>query len=634
MRVIFIIITLLFFWGFVHISPSYARAGVSEALLEWRALQNEGNAVSFSRYKDFLMRYPNWPLARKIRTMAERIMPENLPPREILAFYDGAAPITGKGMRAYMSALHQIGRDQSAAAAIRSWYSDAYLGTDDQENFLHEYKKSLFPFSARSRIDYLMDTDQDEKALDLARLLGDTDVHAISLWRKIRSVSGREDLSRFPPNLLGKEWRSNPGIWADVMRVYRLHGSTEMWLDLFQKAPQKIADQKGSRPFANEHQALVYRLLDQNRFADAYRVAGAVTYDDADKQEQFLWLQGYVAFDHLHQPGRAFQHFETLYKQSKSIYTRSRAGYYAGLSSDALGYPDVAQAWYKMAARFSYVYYGQLAQEKITIKTGDAVGVKDDFVPIVTAQERDLFNQNTRVQAAQILVHQGRRDDAVLFLRALSDDITGGQKEGAGREQIHIQLVFDLAGRLKIYPEIVRLNRQAAKEGIDFGASGYPVPSFIRAAPDVDLSVVLAIIRQESAFDPGAISPSGARGLMQLMPGTAADVAKRQDISHHVDWLTDRPSHNLELGRAYMGSLLKRFKGSVALAAAAYNAGPRRVDEWLLAYGDPRTGAISERAFVERIPYTETRLYVQRVMEGMIAYRHRLGFQKSASLSF
>jgi soluble lytic murein transglycosylase len=121
---------------------------------------------------------------------------------------------------------------------------------------------------------------------------------------------------------------------------------------------------------------------------------------------------------------------------------------------------------------------------------------------------------------------------------------------------------------------------------------------------------------------------------MQLMPGTAADVAKRQDISHHVDWLTDRPSHNLELGRAYMGSLLKRFKGSVALAAAAYNAGPRRVDEWLLAYGDPRTGAISERAFVERIPYTETRLYVQRVMEGMIAYRHRLGFQKSASLSF
>jgi soluble lytic murein transglycosylase len=148
---------------------------------------------------------------------------------------------------------------------------------------------------------------------------------------------------------------------------------------------------------------------------------------------------------------------------------------------------------------------------------------------------------------------------------------------------------------------------------------------------DLEWALVHAIIRQESAFNYTAHSPAGASGLMQLMPATAAETAKKLGLGFKQQWLTSDPNYNIRLGSGYMKQMIKRYDGSYMLALAAYNGGPGRVDKWLKQFGDPRKGQIDMVDWIELIPVYETRNYVQRVMEGVHVYRVKLGdVQKSA----
>ena len=149
--------------------------------------------------------------------------------------------------------------------------------------------------------------------------------------------------------------------------------------------------------------------------------------------------------------------------------------------------------------------------------------------------------------------------------------------------------------------------------------AGWPAP--FEVPGPVDPAYALAVIRQESAFDREAASPVGARGLMQLMPATATAVARRLGERVDLAALTVDPSYNMRLGSAYLASVLEQFGGSLPLAAAGYNAGPHRVTDWLAANGDPRAGGVDLVDWIELIPFTETRNYVQRVMENAEIFR-------------
>ena len=149
---------------------------------------------------------------------------------------------------------------------------------------------------------------------------------------------------------------------------------------------------------------------------------------------------------------------------------------------------------------------------------------------------------------------------------------------------------------------------------------GYPVTT-LPGGGTAERSLVLAIVRTESAFDQEAVSGAGARGLMQLMPGTAALVARQAALPYSVDRLTSDGVYNLTLGRAYIEGLLQDFGGSYALAIAAYNAGPGRIRQWLHDYGDPRGKGIDMVDWIEAIPFSETRIYTQRVLESLQVYR-------------
>ena len=142
---------------------------------------------------------------------------------------------------------------------------------------------------------------------------------------------------------------------------------------------------------------------------------------------------------------------------------------------------------------------------------------------------------------------------------------------------------------------------------------------------DPEAALTLAIIRQESAFQTDALSPAGALGLMQLMPATAKSVATQLGLPFSKSRLTADATYNMTLGRSYLDGLIESYSGSYVLAIAGYNAGPRRVQEWLSQNRDPRLDSVDAIDWVESIPLSETRNYVQRVLENLQVYRARLG---------
>jgi soluble lytic murein transglycosylase len=287
--------------------------------------------------------------------------------------------------------------------------------------------------------------------------------------------------------------------------------------------------------------------------------------------------------------------------------TRARAAYWAGVSSARLGYADVARAWTRVAAAYPANYYGQLAAKNLPA----GARVRAGGPPIATPDDQTVFRRSDLPRLAELLRGAGDTVRAELFINRIADQ----HDDRAGV----VRLTVDLALKLKLTSVAVKISREAAMDGLDFADHVYPVLSDLGAG-DVELALVHAIIRQESGFDTDAMSTVGARGLMQLMPATAAGLARQKRADHRHDWLTSRPDHNVRLGRAYLRQLIDQF-GDYALVAAAYNAGPSRVREWIKTIGDPRSGEIEMVDFIERIPFYETRNYVQRVVEGVTVYR-------------
>ncbi|MGQ3353791.1 MAG: lytic transglycosylase domain-containing protein, partial [Phreatobacter sp.] len=186
----------------------------------------------------------------------------------------------------------------------------------------------------------------------------------------------------------------------------------------------------------------------------------------------------------------------------------------------------------------------------------------------------------------------------------------------------------EVAARARDARGVVTLGKLANNRGLPFDLHAFPthgIPSYAHVGPEVDRAVVYAIARQESTFDHRAVSHAGARGLLQLMPATARATARTHGLPFDQGRLTSDPAYNARLGAAHLGELVAEFNGSYILTFVAYNAGRSRAREWIEKYGDPRDPRVDPVDWVERIPFTETRNYVQRVMENVQVYRARLG---------
>lgn len=412
--------------------------------------------------------------------------------------------------------------------------------------------------------------------------------------------------------------RTDAGLVLDLLKWHRRAGRDAVAAALWASdgpAAEATAPPEHTADFWTERHLLARRLLRLGAPEAAYAVAsGHVQTGEAAIDAEFL--SGWIALRRLNQPGVAAEHFQRLAGLSGAAITQGRAQYWLGRAAAAAGDAAGAAAAYQRAAVWPTTYYGQLAAR--AAGETDAVlaaRIRAAQDPTWTIDRAAAFTGTELARAAALLTAWGEPRRAKAFLQRLDE----AAEDAAGHA-----MAARLALGLGLPEQAVAIARRAGRDGVMLPDAGWPMPV---EPPDgaVEPAVALGLIRQESSFDIAATSPVGARGLMQLMPATAASVARRLNVGTSLPALTTDAAYNMRLGTAYLQELLDQFGGALPLGLAGYNAGPHRVRDWIVANGDPLAGPVTMLDWIELIPFNETRNYVQRVLENVVIYRARLG---------
>lgn len=487
-------------------------------------------------------------------------------------------------------------------------------GIGDETDFLRRWSGAIRPADQWERFERLVAHGDDAAA---ARQIPRLDpAHRTAAETRLalqHDAPNAEALRNAQPATV----RDEPGMVLDYARWLRHADRTADALALWQRDGETAqnaapADELGG--FWVERNLLARRLLQDGNALGAYALAdqhGRIApVQDLDAE----FLAGFIALRRLNDPAAAARHFTTLASLSKAAITQGRAHYWLGRAAAAAGKDPKPE--YELAAAWPETFYGQLA----ALAAGDdaaalARRITSLHDPAFTRDQVLAFTDREVVRAAAMLVAWDDPHRARAFLLRM-DEIA---PDPADRS-----LTARFALQLGLPDTAVFVARRMGQDGMILPEAGWPIAAEPPDGP-VDPAVALGLIRQESSFDTGAVSPSGARGLMQLMPFTAQAVARQIGTTTSLISLTSDPAHNMRLGTAYLRQMLDHYDNSLPLAIAAYNAGPKRVDEWLEQNGDPRVGPVDMLDWIELIPLNETRNYVQRVLENVVVYRARRG---------
>ena len=557
------------------------------------------------------------PLARKMVLFFRLQSPGGARPGEIAAFLaENPAWPGGPTLARRLSDAEARPSPDPAADARAAWVR----GVDQAAEvaFLRQWGRVLTPDDHWRRFDRLAWSDPGTPGSPAARQVQRMDP-ASQPDAQARLALRRDD--PVAPALvaaLPAAARTDPALVLDLARWYRRAGLDKDAVGVW-TGPGAAAEAAASpdrRPaFWSERNELARRLLRFGDPAEAYAIAaGATQSGEAALDADFL--AGWVALRRLNQPAAAARHFTTLAGLSRAAITQGRAHYWLGRSLAASGDAGAARTALLAAAAWPLTYYGQLAAcalgEDPPALTRRVLDVQD---PDWTDSAAAAFAGQELARAAALLVAWGDARRAKPFLLRLDELATD-----AGARTLAARFAADLG----LPDQAVAIARRAGRDGVMLAQAGWPRP-VSPPAGSVEPAVALGLIRQESSFDSGAASPVGARGLMQLMPATAAAVAKRLGEPASVPALTSDPGYNMRLGTTYLQGLLDQFGGALPLALAGYNAGPHRVQAWLTAQGDPVSGGADMIDWIEMIPFNETRNYVQRVIENIVIYRAQRG---------
>jgi len=594
-------------------NPAYADQLVAK-IKTWERLTRSGSVENYAELAQFIRQNPDWPKIWMLKRKAEKAMPVNASPAQIIAWFDDYPPETAKGLDQYAGALIIQGRKAEAQTMIRKWWGDINLSRDEQRAIYRKYGSLINREAHTRRLDTLLFSKQFANARGIASVLGGgfpalTEAR-IALASK--SANANALITKVPASL-----QNDPGLLYERLHWRRENNLDSAAAEILNHAPSADKIQNPNEWWRERH-IMIRRLLEQKRYKGAYILASQHRQKEGFSYAQAEWLSGWLALQFINEPRKAYDHFSNLYKNVSTPVSKARGAYWAGRAAEKLGNTQIANQSYAIAAKFQTVYYGQLAGAKLGIEES----LPNAAPPAILPQDKIKFERDELIRAAQYFDQKGEKHQASVFLSAfINHNETSKAYRFAAEKAMAMGRNYDA----------VQISKRATSKGLFLTAQSYPVISNeLRGINDVEWALIHGLIRQESVFDVNAQSPVGARGLMQLMPATARETARKIGVSHQTDWLTSRPSHNIQLGSAYLNQMLTRYGGSYPLAIAAYNAGPGRVDKWLKVFGDPRRGDIGWVDWIELIPIYETRNYVQRVMEAVYVYRLRLkGIQKT-----
>ncbi|KKL67968.1 hypothetical protein LCGC14_2129670, partial [marine sediment metagenome] len=416
-----------------------------------------------------------------------------------------------------------------------------------------------------------------------------------------------------------EELADDAGLAYERFRWRMAKGLKDSALELM--AQRSVSAEGLGRPshWARERVDLAREKMLGGDVDQAYAIASTHWLEDGSRFADLEWLSGYLALTYLDQPERALEHFRRFRGAVATPISLGRAGYWEGRAHEALNDPEGARNAYAFGAEYQTSFYGLLAAERAGLPLDPLLTGKEVFPPLAESE----FRNHSTLEAALLLQAAGERELAERFFVTLGESLS--------REEIGT--LADLALRLGEPHLALMIAKQAARLGFEIAKSYYPVVELGVENMPVARELALSIARRESEFNPGVSSGVGASGLMQLMPGTAREVASLLDLPYSKERLFSDPSYNATLGSAYLAGLIKRFGNNPILVSAGYNAGPGRPLRWMRERGDPRTADVDMIDWIEHIPFDETRNYVMRVAESLPVYRARLS-GKTGNTSF
>ena len=588
-----------------------AAAGISDPvarkLAEWIILRSEDNGATVERYRAFLSANPSWPSQTFLRRRLEAAMWDDRRDEQVAwSWFENESPISAKGRFTLAKAMLARGDRANAERLVReAWRGDA-MSEDTENNALDQFGALLTPGDQKARMDNLLYGSETEAALRAAKRLG---AGYVALAKARIAAVKKAPNARALLDAVPRELHGDTGfIFSKIQLLRREEKFTEA-AQLMLSAPKDPGRLHNLDEWWIERRLLARKMIDTEEFRSAYLIArdAALPSRDIYKTEQ-EFTAGWIALRFLNDPATAAQHFARIGVGSVNPTALARAGYWQGRAAEAMGRQQEARNAYARAAEQSTSYYGQLARAKLGLPQ-----IELNSQPRGRGAERLEI-----VRAAQLLYELDERELAIPMLADMGEN--GDPEALAGLGEL-TQRYSDARGMLL-------LGKAALNRGLPFDFYAYPVngiPQFTPIGPEVERSIIYAIARQESAFNPSVVSPAQAYGLMQVTPDAARYVCKRHGATYDLGRLKNDSVYNATLGSAELGGLLEDYRGSYIMTFAAYNAGRGSVKKWVERYGDPRNPKVDAVDWVELIPFSETRNYVQRIMENLQVYRARFG---------
>ncbi|MGN8548037.1 transglycosylase SLT domain-containing protein [Bradyrhizobium sp. 13971] len=582
---------------------------VGRKLVEWYLLRHSESSAPFSRYAAFVTANPDWPSVTLLRKRAEaRMWQERSDPATVHGFTLDQ-PISAKGKFALARTLLAEGdRDGATRLVGEAWRSEE-LSDRTESDAYDAFKDLLTRDDHRARMDKRIGAKDLAGARRAAQRLGSDDLAIVKACGAVRGQSSKaEDTLNDVP--------------ADARRDLGYTLCRIQWLLAKNKvdeaarvtiaaAPETMAQQDTDQ-WWRERRILSRKLLDQGEYQAAYDVIRpAAAPDNPYYRSDMHFMRGWIALRYLNDAKTAAAHFAHIDEGQTNPTVLARAAYWRGRAAEALGNSAAMRADYQAAARYPTAYYGQLALARLGRDGGVELRAPSP------AASAGSMAADERVRAADMLYAIGEPDIVLDFAADLAEESTDvGMLEALG----------ELTGRRNDARAMLQIGKIALARGFAFDHYAFPVigiPKHTPIAPDIGRSMTYSIARTESAFDQRDKSAANAVGLMQVTPEAGRDTAKRFGVSYDWSRMVSDPVYNTQMGAAELSALLSEYRNCHVMTFAGYNAGRGRVRDWIKAYGDPRDPKVDPVDWVERIPISETRNYVQRVMENFAVYQVR-----------
>ena len=583
----------------------------ARSLVTWLVIRHAPNDLGFDAINQFLKDKPGWPTQNTLRRRAERVLfQENRDPAKARDFFAEQPPLSGEGKIALARYLVAAGNRSDAADWVREAWREDELNESFESKIIDEFSGFLTRTDHKLRADRFSYKPDPDRALRAAARAG-SDIVALTKARMAiarKEANGERLLAQVPFTL-----SSDPAyLFAKSQLARRADKPQDAARALLAGA---TSDQVRADPdeWWIERRLVARELLDAGDFQTAYKVAATGVPPKADnyRAEQHF-TAGWIALRFLKDPRTAAQHFAKIDDDQKHPITLSRAYYWQARAAEAMGDGGRARERFQAAARFPATYYGQLARTKLGMAPVALRGA-----PSPGFGARDTFARLEPVKAVRMLYAIGERDIPLTIYY----DLAWRMEDPA-----QLAMLADLAEANGDARGALVVGKEGLAEGHPLEAEAFPtfgLPSYTPIGNPVDKASIYAVARQESQFNPRIVSSAKAMGFMQVTPEAGREVSRKTGASYNESRLMSDQSYNVQFGAAELGELVQNYGGNYVLVFAAYNAGRGSVAKWIQRYGDPRDPDVDVVDWVESIPFSETRNYVQRVMENYQVYKVR-----------